>query len=208
MPHDPVLDRATHGPTTSCGPLAGMTVLVTGGCPGLHVLLEDAVVAHVRPGEQLTSADVDAVRAIDLRVPLLVAGATVAHTAGRGGAATHSTSGLDEIARALSPRYAASGGAPDYETKAPAAERGSHRVRVDAVRPRLLRYNGAAALVVDVRVRTRYEQAVHPPRLREGDEIVDAVLLSSSPAAAHETGQVLGFSRGVTTTGPSPWDGT
>lgn len=206
LPHDPVTI-----PADLSDPDGPSTVLerATSELGSVDVLVNNAGVGHFGPSDRLTPADVDAVLAINVRAPLLLAGAAAAHMAGRsGGSIIGISSGLGEIGSAHGSLYAASKGALDASTRALAAEWGPSGVRVNAVRAGLVRSDASAAVVDDDEVRTRYEQAVPLRRIGEGDDIADAVLFLASSASSYVSGQVLNVDGGVTTTSPSPVEQT
>jgi NAD(P)-dependent dehydrogenase (short-subunit alcohol dehydrogenase family) len=171
----------------------------------LDVLVNNAGVGHFGPSDKLTAQAVDATFAINIRAPLLLAGAAAAHMAGRrGGSIVNITSGLGKIGSSQGSLYAASKGALDAATRALAAEWGAHGVRVNGVRAGLVRSDATTFLVDDDQVRARYEQSVPLRRIGGGTDIADAVLFLASPAASYITGHILDVDGGVTTTSTSP----
>lgn len=171
----------------------------------LDVLVNNAGVGHFGPSDKLTPEDVDATFAINVRAPLLLAGAAAAHMASHGGGSiVNITSGLGKIGSAQGSLYAASKGALDAATRALAAEWGPHRVRVNGVRPGLVRSDATSFIIDDDQLRTRYEQSVPLRRIGVGADIVETVLFLASPAASYITGHILDVDGGVTTTSASP----
>lgn len=171
----------------------------------LDVLVNNAAVAPFGPSHELTAADVDAVLALNVRAPLLLASAAAAHMAGRGGGSiVNISSGLGDIGSAGSSLYGTSKGAVDAMTRSLAAEWGPAGVRVNAVRVGLVRSDSTAFLVGNDELRGRYEQRVPLRRLGEAEDVAEAVAFLGSAAAAYVTGQSLNLDGGTSTTAPSP----
>jgi NAD(P)-dependent dehydrogenase (short-subunit alcohol dehydrogenase family) len=79
---------------------------------------------------------IDAVLALNVRAPLLLAGATAARMARNGGGSIITISStLSHLGNTRSSVYAASEGAVDAATRALAADWGASNVRVNTVRP-------------------------------------------------------------------------
>ncbi len=202
LPHDPIVV-----PADLSDPDVRTNVLdpVLRELGSLDVLVNNAGVVHFGASDSLTAQDVDALLAINVRAPLLLAGAVAAHMAGRGGGSiVNISSGLGEIGSANGSLYAASKGALDAFTRALAAEWGPRQVRVNAVRAGLIRSESAAFLTENEHLRRRYEQRVPLRRLAENQDVADAVLFLASPASAFITAQVLNVDGGSSTTTPSP----
>jgi NAD(P)-dependent dehydrogenase (short-subunit alcohol dehydrogenase family) len=171
---------------------------------GIDVLVNNAGIANGSASDELTAEAIDAVLALNVRAPLLLAGATAAGMARNGGGSIITiSSALSQLGNTHSSVYAASKGAVDAATRALAAEWGASNVRVNAVRPGVTRSEMADAIVANDAIRTHYLKHVPLARVGETDNIAQAVLFLASDAAAYVTGQTIDVDGGWATTAPS-----
>lgn len=202
LPNDPVIVAGDLA--DPAGPQAVLSQ-VLGQLGGLDALVNNAGVFHHGPSEQLTADGIDALFAVNVRGPLLLAAATAAHLADHGGGSiVNISSGLGATGSADGSLYAASKGAVDAFTRALAAEWGPRLVRVNAVRAGLLRSDSTRFLTDNEQLLHRYERTVPLRRLGENEDVAEAVLFLISPASTYVAGQILNVDGGSSTTAPSP----
>ena len=202
LPNDPVVLTADMADSEAPRALLDRAVEALGS---VDVLVNNAGVGHFGASDALTAQAVDALLAVNLRAPLLLAAAAAAHMAGRGGGSVvNISSGLGETGGAGSVLYGASKGGLDAATRALAAEWGPRQVRVNGVRVSLIRTDASAALLDDEDVRRSYVSTIPLGRLGTVDDIAEAVLFLATPASAFITGQVLNVDGGTSTTAPAP----
>ena len=171
---------------------------------GIDVLVNNAGIANGSASDELTAEAIDAVLALNVRAPLLLAGATAARMARNGGGSIITISStMSQLGNTRSSVYAASKGAMDAATRALAAEWGASNVRVNTVRPAVTNSDMAEAIVSNDAIRTHYLKHVPLARVGEAKDIAQAVLFLASDAAAYVTGQTIDVDGGWATTAPS-----
>jgi len=161
-------------------------------------LVNNAGTAHFAPIELLSASDIDLTMSLDVRAPLLLAGAA-AKAMRDGGSIVNISSTLAAVGSPRSALYAAAKGALDAATRALAAELGPRGIRVNGVRPGLTRTEATEHEHADGALFATYEGTVPLGRLGIGEEIGDAVVFLLSSAAAFVTGQTLAVDGGHTT---------
>jgi NAD(P)-dependent dehydrogenase (short-subunit alcohol dehydrogenase family) len=171
---------------------------------GIDVLVNNAGTADGSASDELTAEVIDAVLALNVRAPLLLAGATAARMAGNGGGSIITISStMSQLGNTGTSVYAASKGAMDAATRALAAEWGASNVRVNSVRPAVTNSDMGEAIVSNDAIRTHYLKHVPLARVGEAEDIAQAVLFLASDAAAYVTGQSIDVDGGWATTAPS-----
>ena len=171
---------------------------------GIDVLVNNAGIANGSASDELTAEAIDGVLALNVRAPLLLAGATAAGMARNGGGSIITISStMSQLGNTRSSVYAASKGAMDAATRALAAEWGASNVRVNTVRPAVTNSDMAEAIVSNDAIRTHYLKHVPLARVGEAKDIAQAVLFLASDAAAYVTGQTIDVDGGWATTAPS-----
>lgn len=174
----------------------------------LDVLVNNAGLAHGGPSDELTPADLDAVLALNVRAPLLLAGAAAALMAANeeGGSIVSISSALARLGIPQNAVYAASKGAVEGATRSLAAEWGPAGVRVNAVRPAVTRSDMAAPLIDHPGMVETYLRRVPLGSVGEAEDIAAAVQFLATAEAGYVTGQVLDVDGGWGATAPSIFD--
>jgi NAD(P)-dependent dehydrogenase (short-subunit alcohol dehydrogenase family) len=174
----------------------------------IDVLVNNAGIIHYAASDSLDSAELDAVLALNVRAPLLLAGATAAHMARAGrGSIINISSALSNLGTPQNSVFAASKGAIDAATRALAAEWGPSGVRVNAIRPAVTRTDMAMPIISNEPIVATYLRGVPLGRVGEAEDIGEAVLFLASDAAAYITGQVINVDGGWGTTARSIAEG-
>jgi NAD(P)-dependent dehydrogenase (short-subunit alcohol dehydrogenase family) len=170
----------------------------------IDVLVNNAGMIHYAPSDTLDSAELDAVFALNVRAPLLLAGATAAQMARGGrGSIINISSALSSLGTPQNSVFAASKGAIDAATRALAAEWGPWGVRVNAIRPAVSRSDAGMPIISNEPMVATYLRSVPLGRVGEAEDIGEAVLFLASDAAAYVTGQVINVDGGWGTTARS-----
>lgn len=150
-----------------------------------------------------TPEDYEQIFAVNTRATLLLAGHAAASMARNGGGSiVNISSGLSTLGVSGHSLYSAAKGAVDSATRALAAEWGSAGVRVNTVRLGVTRTEMSAPIWTDEEILSGYLDKVPLNRIGEPEEIAEAVLFLSSPAASYVTGQLIGVDGGWEETAP------
>jgi NAD(P)-dependent dehydrogenase (short-subunit alcohol dehydrogenase family) len=174
----------------------------------LDILVNNAGMSHHAASHEVTVEDMDAVWALNVRAALVLAGKAAERMAADGGGSiVNVSSALSARGIPKSSLYAASKGALDSATRALAAEWAPAGVRVNAIRPAVIRSDMAAGIVDDDDARAYYEKQVPLGRVGEAAEVGETVLFLSSPSASYLTGQIIDIDGGWTTIKPSIFGG-
>ena len=154
---------------------------------GVDVLVNNAgVFAGAGPTSMLTTTDVDAVLAVNVRSALQLAGSLGQHMAGRGGGSIiNIASVVATTATPYTALYTASKAALEAATRALAAEWGSAGVRVNSVSPAIVATDMGAFLTGDPDAHARYNSQVPLGRVASPDDVADLVAFLASPAASY-----------------------
>jgi NAD(P)-dependent dehydrogenase (short-subunit alcohol dehydrogenase family) len=170
----------------------------------LDVLVNNAGVAHGGPAHELDAAEVDGVLALNVRAPLLLAGAAAERMARSGGGSIiNISSALARLGIPQNSVYAATKGAVEAATRALAAEWGPQGVRVNAIRPAVTRSDMSAPLLADPAVIGTYLTRVPLGSVGEAEDIAAAVQFLATDEAGYVTGQTLDVDGGWGATAPS-----
>jgi NAD(P)-dependent dehydrogenase (short-subunit alcohol dehydrogenase family) len=170
----------------------------------VDVLVNNAGVGDGAAVADYTPDGIDAVLALNVRAPLLLAGLFGARMAHRGaGSIVNISSALAGLGMPANAVYAASKGALDAATRALAAELGPKGVRVNTIRPAVTRSDMSDAIVSDAEVTKAYLEGVAIKRFGEPSDIADAVVFLAGDGAAYLTGQVIDVDGGWSTTARS-----
>lgn len=168
----------------------------------LDVLVNNAALGSNGPSDALDVAGLDAVLAVNVRAPLLLAGHGAALMARTGGGSIVSVSSvLSDVGAPGISAYAASKGAIDAMTRALAAEWGSRGVRVNAVRPGVTRTDMAAGMLGIPGFEEYYGTQTALGRVGEPAEVAEVVAFLAGDGAAYLTGQAITVDGGWGDTG-------
>ena len=181
---------------------AGVSTLFAGvdelDLPLLAMVNNAGVVGHVMPFEEYTDERLDHTIAVNVLGAMRVARETIKRMLkhGKGGAIVNISSAA---ARIGSPGefidYAASKGAVDTLTLGLAKEYGARGIRVNAVRPGLIRTEIHAAAGAPDRIE-RLAPAVPMARVGEVEEVAQAIAWLLSDAASYVNGSLLDVAGG------------
>jgi NAD(P)-dependent dehydrogenase (short-subunit alcohol dehydrogenase family) len=169
----------------------------------------DVLVNNAGRGDGTSAGDytpeaIDAVLALNVRAPLLLAGLFGHRMAQRGsGSIVNVSSALAGLGMTANALYAASKGALDAATRALAAELGPNGVRVNTIRPAVTRSDMSDAIVSDPATTRGYLEAVAIKRFGEPSDIAAAVVFLAGDGASYLTGQVIDVDGGWMTTARS-----
>ncbi|MFJ9582647.1 SDR family NAD(P)-dependent oxidoreductase [Streptomyces acidicola] len=164
----------------------------------LDGLVNNAGSAHFGPATAITEDGCDAILALDVRAPLLLAGRAAAAMT-NGGSIVNISSAMAEVGQPGTSLYAAGKGAIDAATRALAAELGAMNIRVNGVRPGLTRTDATAYAYQDSALMDAYHRSVPLGRTGEAHDVVGLTTFLLSPAAAFITGQTITVDGGHTT---------
>jgi NAD(P)-dependent dehydrogenase (short-subunit alcohol dehydrogenase family) len=199
--HDPVVLPADL--SRSDAPRAVLEAAVA-ALGRLDVLVNNAGRSHGGASHALDPEEVDAVIALNVRAPLLLAGIAAERMARDGGGSiVNISSALAGLGIPANSVYAASKGAIEGATRALAAEYGPANVRVNAVRPAITRSDMSAPLLADDAVVRTYLKRVPLGSVGEPEDIAAAVQFLATSESAYVTGQTIDVDGGWGATAPS-----
>jgi NAD(P)-dependent dehydrogenase (short-subunit alcohol dehydrogenase family) len=121
--------------------------------------------------------------------------------AGHGGSIVNVSSIAGALTHRLMSAYCVSKAGLEMLTRCAADELGTHRIRVNAIRPGLVPTDLSRILAEHEKVRHDYETKMPLGRLGTIDEVADAILFLASDRSAWITGQVLSVDGGHTLRG-------
>ena len=160
----------------------------------LDILINNAGTAIRSAATEMTVEDWNRVVAVNLTGTFLVArsAARQMRQLGNGGAITN-TASIMGLSGGLYPNvaYQTTKGGIVNMTRALALEWVSDRIRVNAVAPTYVRTGFIAPLLNNPEILAAIEAATPMGRIAEPEEVADAILFLSSPAAAMITGVIL-----------------
>jgi NAD(P)-dependent dehydrogenase (short-subunit alcohol dehydrogenase family) len=148
--------------------------------------------------QELAAEEADALWALNTRAPLLLGAKAAAHMASIGGGSIVNVSSAVGSDRSMAnvSLYATTKGAVDALTLALAAEWGASNVRVNAVRPALVRTDFTAQITENPALEEMLTKEYVLGRLGEPEDIAQASLFFASPASSYLTGQLLSVDGG------------
>lgn len=149
-------------------------------------------------GPELTAEEADALWALNARAPLLLGAKAAAHMASIGGGSIVNVSSAVGSDRSMANvgLYATTKGAVDALTLALAAEWGASNVRVNAVRPAVVRTDFSAAVTGNPALEEMLTKEYVLGRLGEPEDVAQAILFFAGPASSYLAGQILGVDGG------------
>lgn len=160
----------------------------------LDILVNNAGTAIRSPATEMTVEDWNRVVAVNLTGMFLSARSAARHMKqlGNGGAIIN-TASIMGLSGGLYPNvaYQTTKGGVVNMTRALALEWVNDRIRVNAVAPTYVRTGFIAALLGNPQIVAAIEAATPMGRIAEPEEVADAILFLSSPAAAMITGVIL-----------------
>ena len=204
LPHEAVVIPADL--STSGAPAAVIDAAV-GALGRIDVLVNNAGAPHGGPTHAIAPAEIDAILALNVRAPLLLAGAAAAQMVGLGGGSIISiSSSLAKLGIPENSVYAASKGAIESAARSLAAEYGSRGIRVNAIRPAVTRSDLSASLIEDPAMVSNYLRRVPLGSIGEAEDVAAAVQFLATSESAYITGQVIDVDGGWGATWPSIFD--
>jgi NAD(P)-dependent dehydrogenase (short-subunit alcohol dehydrogenase family) len=199
LPHAPLV---LPGDLSDAASAQAVLAAATDGLGALDILVNNAGAFLLAPSDAIDADGLDALHALNVRAPLLLAGAAAAGMAAAGGGAiVNVSSAVGAVGTAPTSAYAATKGALDAATRALAAEWGPRGVRVNSVSPGITRTDLNVAIHGDPERLGFFEQQVPLRRIGEPADIAATVVFLASDAAAYVTGQALVVDGGWSTTG-------
>lgn len=164
----------------------------------IDVLVNSAGGGNLTPSHDVTADEADALWALNARAPLLLGAKAAAHMARTGGGSIVNVSsavGSDRSMAGVS-LYATTKGAVDATTLALAAEWADSGVRVNAVRPGVVRTDFSAGITSNPDLEATLTTEYALGRFAGPEDVAQAVLFFASPAGAYLTGQLLSVDGG------------
>src|SRR3712207_3366095 len=170
------------------------------GLGGLDVLVNNAGIQISRPTEELSSADFDAVLAVNLRGSFLCARESIRHflAEGKAGSIVNVSSVHQLIPKPGYLGYSASKGGMQNLTRTLALEYAGRGIRVNGVGPGATVTPINRAWIDDPAKRAQVEEHIPMRRAGEADEMAGVACFLASDLAAYITGQTLFVDGGLT----------
>ncbi|MYV53746.1 SDR family oxidoreductase [Streptomyces sp. SID3212] len=164
----------------------------------VDVLVNNAGSGSLTPAHELTAAEADALWALNARTPLLLGARAAAHMAATGGGSIVNLSSAVGGDRSMAGvgLYATTKGAVDAATLSLAAEWGASGVRVNAVRPGVVRTDFSAGITGNPALEATLTKEYALRRFAVPDDVAQAVLFLAGPASSYLTGQLLNVDGG------------
>lgn len=164
----------------------------------VDVLVNNAGAGKPTPSQELTAEEADSAWALNTRAPLLLGAKAAAHMAQIGGGSIVNVSSAVGSDRSMAhvSLYATTKGAVDAVTLALAAEWGASGVRVNAVRPGVVRTDFSAGITEDQALTEMLTKEYVLKRFGEPEDVAQAILFFASPASSYITGQLLSVDGG------------
>lgn len=165
----------------------------------VDVLVNNAGHGLNRRSQRLTEEDIDGLFALNVRAPLLLAGAVGPGMCERGrGSIVNMSSISGQAASPFQATYAASKAALDGMTRSLSAEWGLHGVRVNSVAPGVIITDAwTAGREVEGMIEA-LDRRVSLRRWGGADEVADVVAFLASDRARYITGQTINVDGGLT----------
>jgi NAD(P)-dependent dehydrogenase (short-subunit alcohol dehydrogenase family) len=164
----------------------------------VDVLVNNAGAGRQTFSQDLTVAEADSLWALNARAPLLLGAKAAAHMAETGGGSIVNVSSAVGSDRGMAnvSLYATTKGAVDALTLALAAEWGPSGVRVNAVRPGVVRTDFSAGITGNPALTEMLSKEYVLKRFGNPEDVAQAILFFASPASSYITGQLLSVDGG------------
>jgi 2-deoxy-D-gluconate 3-dehydrogenase len=172
----------------------------------LHILVNNAGVQLLAPAEDLSEEDWDLTLDTNLKAPFFCAQAAARHFIKRGGGGkiVNISSIWADVGFPLFSAYCAAKGGLLLVTRALTSEWGQYGINVNAVGPTLCVTDMTRELAEDPVFSGDYMHKLPPGRFGKPEEVANAVVFLSSPAADFIFGQQLMVDGGYTAIGHLP----